>query len=162
MAKGKRRMPKALQVNAIKKSLKSRGVEPDTVDVRGLVDSSLHMDENLDRILSKVGKTRGRRSMRGMENRRGASQMEVETKRRQVERRQEGRSPKARATDRGIKARVFPPVNRIGDRELDVWMNAPDEWDIKGVDWPPGEKVGKYVDLEEEISKSIAELLWGR
>jgi len=48
-------MNKTLQVKTIKKILEKHGISPDTVDVEALVDSSLHLDENIKEISKKLG-----------------------------------------------------------------------------------------------------------
>lgn len=48
-------MNKPLQVKTIKKILEKHGISSDTVDVEALVDSSLHLDENIREISKKLG-----------------------------------------------------------------------------------------------------------
>ncbi len=48
-------MNKSLQVETIKKILQKHGISLDLVDIEALVDSSLHLDENIKEIAKKLG-----------------------------------------------------------------------------------------------------------
>lgn len=122
-------MNKALQKNTIKKKLKNQGTNPDKVDLKGQIDSSISLPENIQNLRDK-GILGTENPERPIEVRERISENQIKQA---IQRLKQTSSEKELSTDTGITAKktFVPPLT---EEEFQTYINNPDSYDIEGVD----------------------------
>lgn len=115
-----------LQEKKIRQMLENQGIPSDLVDVKGQIDSSLRLPENIRELSRKAGLNLRKDRRRG----RVKSAKWTEKARRSHNR----RSKKARRIDSSIRADETFDSSTLTKRELKEWMKNPNRVDIEGID----------------------------
>jgi hypothetical protein len=141
-----------LQEHTVKKKLRNRGINPDTIDLKAELDSTLSLRENLDNLEEKYGKLeRTGRNFRA--------------------RREEGQARRRELAQREAKSthEERPPLNQYIDetkdaektfrdpteRQMNKWRNNPNQYDIEGVDTRKNPEAREQVTLPFQRQRDV-------
>ncbi len=132
-------MNKPMQVKTIKRHLKSKGVDPDTIDVEAKVDSNLSMEENWKQIKKEVGISQGIKSKKEMQATLSDDVL------RQAQMYHETRDPNAQELDENLVAKI--------PEDPDKWFEQPNQYDLPGIDFPEGKVKQKQEQKSQPNQK---------
>lgn len=149
----------ALQKTVLKRRLRSRNVQPETVDIEALADPSLTLPENIKNI-DKATRSRQRRVGQAK-----AREMQRKAVIQEGRRRHRTRPRWDRRIDESLDAETT--FKNPDQKEFEMWASNPDKFDILGVDdkmplqertpakRPPARKTEKRFRSTKEFSKLI-------
>ncbi len=138
-------MPKNLQIKKLRKLLKSKGIEPDLIDLEALVDSTLTYPENKKRVLRFIGKRgRGYTTKSKPKTQKAMKIEEIYDTIHQAGMFNEMRSDRSRKMDERKKAK-FP-------LKPDQWFAFPNRYDLPFVDHPSA-TIDDYIDFLNKKGK---------